>query len=141
LTFVWLEYANYRRQRLELEEAALDKLSSELRSLEADSARLDHETGRTRGLLMVTTSVDGRELVEADRYLRHLADARKRNTERVSDCRARIRKQREVVVEARRRLRLLEQLEERQRRDWTAESDREQENLSSELYLARWKNP
>jgi hypothetical protein len=33
----------------------------------------------------------------------------------------------------------MEQLEERRFREWKASIDREQENLSAELYLARWK--
>jgi hypothetical protein len=41
-------------------------------------------------------------------------------------------------VEARRRVRLLEKLEEKQLRLWKEDADREQENLSAELYLAKW---
>ena len=47
--------------------------------------------------------------------------------------------QQRAVVEARRRVRLMEQLEERRFRAWQADAGREQENLAAELYLARWK--
>jgi hypothetical protein len=43
------------------------------------------------------------------------------------------------MVEARRRVRLLEKLEQKQLRLWKEEANRQQENLSAELYLARWK--
>jgi hypothetical protein len=43
------------------------------------------------------------------------------------------------VAEARRRVRLIEKLEDRRFRQWQANADREEENLSAELYLARWK--
>jgi flagellar export protein FliJ len=132
---------DFRCQQLDLEEAALEKLHSELRALDAEVSRLDKESERTRASLMVTTSVEAGELVAADRYLRHMAAARKRQAEKAVDCQGRIRTRLAAVVEARRHVRLMEKLEEQQRCDWTAEADREQENLSSELYLARWKNP
>jgi flagellar export protein FliJ len=127
-----------RRQQLELEESKLERLHAERRELTAESSRLDSEAARTRGSLMVTTSVEGRELVAADKYLHHLADMRKRHDEKVNAWKARALEQQEAVLEARRRVRLMEKLEAHQLRDWKTEADREQENLSSELFLARW---
>jgi flagellar export protein FliJ len=132
---------DFRRQQLELEEAKLERLDAERQELEAESARIESETVRTRDLLMVTTSAEARELAAADLYLRHLADVRKRHDEKVAGFQARIHKQREAVIEARRRVRLMEKLEQQQLSDWTAESDREQENVASELFLARWNKP
>jgi flagellar export protein FliJ len=132
---------DFRRQQLELEQAKLERLDAERRELEAESSRLAHETARTRDSLMVTTSAEARELVTADLYLRHLADARKRHDARVTAFAPRMCKQKEAVLEARRRVRLMEKLEEKQFRDWKTEADREQENLASELFLARWNRP
>jgi flagellar export protein FliJ len=77
--------------------------------------------------------------VAADHYLHSLAAARKRQAPKLADWQARTSKQQQAMVEARRRVRLLEKLEEKQLRLWKEEADREQDNLSSELYLARWK--
>jgi flagellar export protein FliJ len=132
---------DFRRQQLELEEMKLEKLHAERQQLDSESSRLDAEAARTRSSLMVTTSVEGRELVAADLYLRHLAVIRKRHGEKVSGWQARALKQQGAVLEARRHVRLLEKLEAQQLRDWKTEADREHENLSSELYLARWNRP
>ncbi len=43
-----------------------------------------------------------------------------------------------VMLEARRRCRLLERLRERRRAEWQAAGDREVEELASESYLAGW---
>jgi flagellar export protein FliJ len=132
---------DFRRQQLELEEAKLERINAERQELETETSRLDNETAQTRGSLMVTTAAEARELVAADLYLRHLAATRKRHEERIAAWQARVRRQQAAVIEARRRVRLMEKLEEHQFRDWTTETEREQENLSSELFLARWKQP
>ena len=130
---------DFRRRQLELEEAKFEALHSERRSLEAESSRLEGEVLETRQSLMVTGFAESQDLVAADLYLRHLADEKKRHASKVAEWQARANKQQQAVVEARRRVRLIEKLEERQRRDWKAAADREQENLASELFLARWK--
>jgi flagellar export protein FliJ len=130
---------DFRRQQLELEEAKLQKLLAERQELEAESARLESDTVGTRNSLMVTGSAEAQDLAAADLYLRHLAASKKRHQEKMTAWQQRTRKQQEAIVEARRRLRLMEKLEEKQFREWKAGVDREQENLSSELYLARWK--
>jgi hypothetical protein len=88
---------------------------------------------------MITGSVEAQELVAADHYLKYLAAESKRQAAKMADWQQRTAKQQQAMVEARRRVRLLEKLEDKQLSLWTAEADREQENLSAELYLARWK--
>jgi len=129
---------DFRRQQLQLEEAKLQKLLAERQELEAESARLECESAATRHSLMVTGSAEAQDLVAADRYLRHLATKRKAHTEKMAGWRERTRKQQKAIAEARQRVRMIEKLEEKQFQEWKARVDREQENLSSELYLARW---
>jgi flagellar export protein FliJ len=140
-TFTLARVRDFRRQQLEIEEAKLQKLLVERRELEAESSRLQQEASRTRTSLMVTGSVEAQELVAADLYLRSLAAAQKSHAAKVHDWQARTSKQQAAIVEARRQARLLEKLEQKQVTAWKAEADREQENLSSELFLARWKKP
>jgi flagellar export protein FliJ len=129
----------FRRRQVELEEAKLQPLLIELRTLELESGRLESEAVETRRRLMVTGAAESQDLARSDRYLRHLAAENKRHAAKIADCQARTAKQEQAIVEARRCLRLMEKLEERQFREWKAAIEREQENLSSELYLARWK--
>ena len=128
-----------RRQQLELEEVKLQALAAEWAALDRAGENLRNETAKTRQSLMVTGSVEAQELVAADRYLRGLQTAAKRHADKVADWQLRVRKQQESMVEARRRVRLLEKLETKQLNAWKTAADREQESLSAELYLARWK--
>jgi flagellar export protein FliJ len=129
---------DFRRRQLEMEEAKLDALRAERQQIEAESLRLENEVAGTRISLMVTGSVEAQELVAADQYLHSLAIERKRQAAKLADWQQRTVKQQQAMVEARRGLRLLEKLEEKQLRLWKEEADREQENLSAELYLVRW---
>jgi flagellar export protein FliJ len=130
---------DYRRQQLEVEEAKLETLMAERKQLDAESTRLEREASGTRESLMLTGSAEAQELKAADQYLRYLATEAKRHAAKMVDWQERARTQEAAMVAARRRVRLLEKLEDKQLRLWTAEADREQENLSAELYLARWK--
>ena len=130
---------DFRQRQLEMEEAKLETLHTERQALAAESAHLERETEQTRLSLMVTGVVDAQELVASDRYLRQLSAGKKRLATKLCDWKARADKQQQAIVEARRRVRLLEKLEERRLREWQAGADREQENLASELYLAKWK--
>jgi flagellar FliJ protein len=130
---------DYRRQQLEVEEAKLEELLAERKQLDAESSRLEREESGTRQSLMVTGSVEAQELKAADQYLRYLGAEAKRQATRMADWQERARKQEQTLVTARRRVRLLEKLEAKELRLWTAEAGREQEKLSAELYLARWK--
>ena len=47
--------------------------------------------------------------------------------------------QQKLMLEARRRCRLLERLKERRFTEWTAARDREVEEIAAESYLARWR--
>ena len=128
-----------RREQLEVEEAKLGLLLAERQALEAESLRIENEAAATRVSLMVTGSAESQDLVASDTYLRRLAVERKKHAARTAEWQGRAAAQRHAVVEARRRVRLLDRLEERRRAEWGKAVDREQENLSAELFLARWK--
>lgn len=132
---------DFRRRQLDLEEAKLQALLAERQGLETETARLQSEASRTRNSLMVTGSVEAQELVAANLYLRRLGIEQTGHAAKVTDWQNRVRKQQEAMVEARRRVRLMEKLEEKQRGAWQSAVDREQEDLASELFLARWKKP
>jgi flagellar export protein FliJ len=130
---------DFRQRQLESEEVKLQVLLAERQALASESARLAKEASETRLSLMVTGSAESQDLSAMDSYLRHLAEEKKRHALKVIEWQGRAAKQQQAVVEARRRLRLMEKLEARRYVEWKAALDREQENLSSELYLARWK--
>src|SRR2546422_1220826 len=130
---------DFRQRQLEMEEAKLEALHAERQALAAESAHLEKETEQTRLSLMVTGVAEAQELVASDLYLRHLSAGKKRLAARLEDWQARADKQQQAIVEARRRVRLLEKLQERKLREWQVGADREREDLASGLYLAKWK--
>jgi flagellar export protein FliJ len=125
-----------RKQQMELEEAKLESLMAERAAMEAELARIGSESGEIRAAMLAGGG--SLELRAADRYLGRLALERKAQEGRIAEWQQRAVRQRAAVVEARRRLKLLELLEAKRLAEWKAEADREQENLSAELYLARW---
>ena len=125
-----------RKQQLEVEEAKLQSLMAERAALESELARIDAESGETRGAMRGGWAA--LDLAAADRYLRHLASRKKAQERKIAEWHQRAMRQQQSVMEARRRLKLLQSLEEKRLAEWKAEADREQESLSAELYLARW---
>jgi len=130
---------DFRKQQLESEEVKLQTLLAERKELNSESERLLNEAAETRLSLMVIGSAESQDLAAMDAYLRHLGNVKKRHALKLVEWQGRAEKQEQAVVEARRRLRLMEKLEERRYNEWKHALDREQESLSSELYLARWK--
>ena len=130
---------DYRRQRLEMEEVKLQSIFAQRQALDFETSRLDREAAETRNSIVMTVSAESQNLAAMDAYLSYLGLAKKKHTAKINDCRIRIVEQQRLIVEARRGVRLIEILEERRHREWRMGVEREQENLSSELYLARWK--
>lgn len=128
---------HYRRQQLEVEEAKLQAILPERQALDAEATRIETERAQAKTFLMLTGSADAQDLSASEVYLRHLGKQQKRVEAKITEWQMRVDLQRQAVMEAQRCLRLLERLEWKQRREWQADVDREQENLAAELYLAR----
>src|SRR4051794_12191844 len=111
-----------------MEEVRLQSILAERRALEYEAARLAGEAAEMSRSLMVTTSAESQDLAALDSYRRHLEVVRARQVAKLEDCQTRIVKQQEAITEAKRRVRLMETLEERKFREWRAGVDREQEN-------------
>ena len=130
---------DWRNQQLEMEELKLPPLLAERRALATEAARLDREETEAGRTIATLTAAEAEELAAFDSWIHHLRREKERLAARQADCEQRIRTQQKAILEARRRLRLLERLEHRRFSDWLAQADHEQEALSQELYLARWR--
>lgn len=132
---------DWRRRQQQIEEEALAALLAERHAL--DRARLDAEREASR--LRAEPREDGShvasELAAAADYRQVLRRRSAQLLRQREQCGSRIAAQRERLLEARRRVRLLERLEAAQRRQWEAAFAREQETLATDLYLARWRRP
>jgi flagellar export protein FliJ len=130
---------DWRRTQLELEEARYKQQAASLAEL--DRARAEIEAAGIRAEFQVRewNPVAGSDL-EALSAFRARVKSRESHlaAERV-ECAKRLAEQQKVMLEARRRCKLLERLEERKLTEWRAACDREIDELAAESFLAKWK--
>ncbi|MGE5645107.1 MAG: hypothetical protein ACM336_04885 [Acidobacteriota bacterium] len=127
----------WRALQLELERGKLETLLAGRKRIAQDLARLA-EVREASEKLLASDAVEGQDLaaLDAHRYALARAAARLRASE--AECDRDIARQRANVLEAERRVRLLERLKERRLAEWQAAVDRELEALASETFLAKW---
>lgn len=128
----------WRRSQFEHEQNRLRELAAErdrirlrLRELDEDRRRQEHE-------LLASGVLSGAELSALDAWRQRQRAERERCEQALGEAERRVAEQRERLLAARRRLRLLEKLKERRYAEWQAEADREMEALAAECHLARW---
>jgi flagellar export protein FliJ len=83
--------------------------------------------------------VTGLELAGLHGFLDHNARLDRLLVRRLTEAGTRLEAARTRLMEAERKVRVLEKLEEQTRRKWKLEFDRELEGLAGEAHLARWK--
>jgi hypothetical protein len=128
----------WRRTQLGLEEDKLRKFGAALEELRLAAAKADLVRSRAEQTVREATQIEASELWALGAYRRRLIAQKQTLVQRQRECEQQIAGQRHVVLEAQRRCRLLEKLEERRRAEWRVEMDRETENLAAESYLAAW---
>ena len=129
---------DWRRIQLELEEVrykqqvgALAGLDRQRAEVEASGIRAEIQVREWRPIAArdLTALGDFRLYVKA----RESAIARQR-----FESAQKLAEQQKLMLEARRRCRLLERLKERRLAEWTTARDHEVEEIAAESYLARW---
>jgi hypothetical protein len=127
----------WREGQAELEETRLQQLYAELRAYEAAQQRLSSETEASCRALMIQTTITAEELSTLEDYRLYAARESRRLEARKRETEARIRQQRQQVLEAHRRFKLLEGLRDKALVTWSAARDKEQEDLAAELFLTK----
>jgi len=129
----------WRRSLFGQEHNRLRALVAERDAILLRLKELEELRQRAEQALLEAPAVTGSELAALEAYRRRLNLERARKQQELADCEPRIEAQRQRVLEAQRRVRLLERLRERRFSEWEAELNRELEALAAESYLARWK--
>ena len=129
----------WRRSLFEQEQNRLRGLVAERDAILLRLKEIEELRQRAGQALLEAPALTGGELAALEAYRRRLGLERVRRQQELADCEARIEAHRQRVLEARRRVRLLERLRERRFAEWEAELNRELEALAAESYLARWK--
>jgi flagellar export protein FliJ len=127
----------WRHTEMELAEAAYRQQMAELAAIDREKAELAATAVRAEISVKQGGLTEGRDLAALEGF-RH--GVHKRSDElahRRVGCHAEVGRKQELMMEARRRCRLLEKLRERRYEEWTQARDRELEELASESFLAR----
>lgn len=127
----------WRDGQAALEELKLEQLLQNVAALEAEKRMVEAERMHSERDLLAQVEMKAGELENLDAYrvqargkVRDLENRRRHAVAKAED-------QRQRVIQARRDAELLERLKQTARAAWQASSDREEEGLAAELYLAR----
>jgi SMC interacting uncharacterized protein involved in chromosome segregation len=127
----------WRAVELELEEGRLEQLFNERRDRDRETTALEARRHEAAQLIKAKT-LDGQQLAAFSQHRHYLEKEVARIAARRVDCEKRIAAQQRRVVEAERKVRLLERLKERRFAEWTLDFNRELEALASETFLSKW---
>jgi hypothetical protein len=131
---------DWRRTQMELEEARLRQQAAAIADLDRARAELEAEGIAAEIAVREWSPLRGSELAALGSFrvgvrlkegrIAALRAARERD----------LAGQRQAMLEARRRYRLLERLRDRRLEEWRAAADKELEDFAAEGYLARWSH-
>jgi hypothetical protein len=128
----------WRRTQLEVEENRYLQELAALAALQDRMAGLATAGESAETAVRTWNPVAGLELESLGRYRLHLKAEAFRLKMDEDEARRRVAFRQASMLEARRRLRLLENLKARQYAAWKADCDRELEQIAAESYLSRW---
>jgi hypothetical protein len=128
-----------RRKQLEIEEARYKRDTAALGAIDRRRAEIEAAGIRAEIQVREWRPVAASDLAALGAYrLKVKSDEADLARERF-EAERKLVEQKKVMLEARRRSRLLERLRERRLSEWTAARDKELEEIAAESFLARWK--
>jgi flagellar export protein FliJ len=129
---------DWRRTELELAEARFKRQAGALAELDRQRAELEAAGIRTEIQVRQWRPVSGGDLAALGGFRLQVKVREQGLAARRAECQKELEKLQNAMLEARRRLRLLERLKERRLAEWRAAFDRELEEQAAVSYLARW---
>ena len=129
----------WRRTQLELEELEYRRQMAAVADLDHCQAEVQ-ESGRTaERLVRAWNPLAGGELEALGDFRLHVKRRERELAASREEHHKRMERQHTQLLEARRRLRLLERLKERRWEEWRSAGEKELQDLAGESYLARWR--
>jgi flagellar protein FliJ len=128
----------WRQAQLELEESNYRRQMEIVAGLERHVAELEASEVAAERLVRAWNPVNGAELEALGSFRKHVKAQEREMQVPCAEARKRLAAQQQLMLEARRRVRLLEKLKERRLAEWRAAADKELEETASESFLARW---
>lgn len=127
-----------RRTQLEIEELKFRNQTAAIAELNRSCAEIEAAGRRTETTVRGWNSVAGCDLAALGGYRLRVQQQAQEITGKRVECERNLDVQRGVMMEARRRVRLMERLRERRKAEWQVAADKEMEELASESFLAQW---
>jgi flagellar export protein FliJ len=128
----------WRSIELAREQAQLQRIIQEQLQLQMFAAALGDERSKLESSIVALPDLRGQDLRAMSAYDLRLRSQLAKVTQAAARCERDLVAQKKKYNEAKRRLRLLEELRERNLKRWQYEQARELETLASESYLAAW---
>lgn len=130
---------SWREAQLSLEQSELERLRSDLHSLEAAIGALALRDQAAADRVRRMRSASGSDIAEIARHHEWVLREEKALRSRAAECGRQIEKRSEAVTEARRKVELLERMKDRRKASWNAEFDLELEQLAGESAISAWR--
>jgi len=128
----------WRKTQLEMEEIQYRRQVAALAALDRQRAELE-EAGKTaERQVREWNPLAGGDLGALGGFRLHVKHLKEEMVAPRDECRKQLERQQGRMLEARRRLRLLERLKDRRLAEWRSARDKEIEELAAESYLAKW---
>jgi len=127
----------WRSEQASLEELKLEQLRAEAARLATAKREIEAEAAQSAQRVLSQPAIDPLELTSLESYRQHLRRRTSEIENRQRQCEAKVVEQRQRVIEARRQFELLDRLHGKAWQEWVAEGNKEQEQIASELFLAK----
>jgi hypothetical protein len=127
----------WRAGQAALEEVKLEQLREQATKLRAEGRRIETERANSQRELLGLPTMEATDLQSLDAFRVHARNKMRGIENQALQVEAQAAEQLRRVVEARKNAELLERLKQKALGEWQAASGREQENLATELFLAK----
>ena len=128
----------WRRTQLEQAELRFKQQAAALADMDRERAELEAADFRAEIEVRAWKPVWGGDLAALGRFRLQTQRREEALHGRRAECEKELDQRQKAMMEARRRLRLLERLKERRAAEWRVECDRELEQQAAESFLAQW---
>ena len=129
---------DWRRIQLELEEVRYKQQIASLAGLDQQRAEVEASGIRAEIQVREWSPIAAGDLSALGNFRLHIKSQESEIARRRFEAAQKLAEQQKLMLEARRRWRLLDRLKDRRLTEWTTGRDREVEQIAAESYLARW---
>jgi hypothetical protein len=129
---------DWRRTQLKLAEARVEQQLAALAGIDQARAELDAMGHRTEVEVRQFQSLEGGDLSALGSFRLAIKVRGRELVAKRVECQNELAARQAVMLEARRRCRLLERLKERRWAEWQSAAGRELDELAADSYLAQW---